>query len=716
MTEADGTYEPHDIEKLLIYSKEYDAVLGTRTSRATIWSGAFMPFPVRFGNWAVAKFLEVLHNGTSLSDVGCTYKLITRDVLERIKPLFKLSQGDGKFSPELMIWLIMKGARMIEVPVAYKQRIGQSMYTGSIWKAAVLGAKMLPLIVWYRLYRISTSRWKTAITLGLIAILFIALHLAGIHVPYHQDEYKWQMYANPALYAPGSVPHPPLTELIYRVIGHAVGYGNFRVIPFAFGLMNLFLIFVLARIMYSARAGLWAATLFTLTFFSLLASLMVDTDGAILPFFLLLMAIPYYRLRDSGFRTTSEYWRWWALLIAAALGGFLVKVSFAIGIAAFGIDFAIINGAFSDRRRFVRFTMLGILLAMTLVAALALGKLLFPFFPIEKAITYWEHFVNFSDFLHRGWLQTLIQTAKALMYLSPLLIALPFFGEREDITRARPFLFFIAIGLVFYVLLFDFSLGALDRYYEYLVVPLVLMGAAALSHRASDIRFSRRVIWSAIALAITVGLLQFLPHATPPLYPKTEWLHRLVSFDWLFLFPFMGGSGPIPMYVSFLFIAAAWAVSAACVVASRWYRTLLPLTFACVLAIGVAYNASFIEEYLWGGINGSSADLAREVAGYVADHPEVTAVTVYNDNGAYEMMQTGKYDHRLYVDPKFDIAQKIDYLNTHKEFYSVIDIPHLDPGTVYARFFGQCKAVFSSRSGTIAAFLYDCRGAPDVSL
>lgn len=67
MTEADGTYEPHDIEKLLIYSKEYDAVLGTRTSRATIWSGAFMPFPVRFGNWAVAKFLEVLHNGTSLS-------------------------------------------------------------------------------------------------------------------------------------------------------------------------------------------------------------------------------------------------------------------------------------------------------------------------------------------------------------------------------------------------------------------------------------------------------------------------------------------------------------------------------------------------------------------------------------------------------------------------------------------------------------------------
>ena len=117
MAEADGTFLPKDIEKLLSYSDEFEAVLGTRTSRSAIWSGAFMPYPVRLANWLWAKFVEVLFNGPVLSDVGCTYKLISRNTLEKIKPLFPISKGDGKFSPELMIWLIKKNMNLIEVPV-----------------------------------------------------------------------------------------------------------------------------------------------------------------------------------------------------------------------------------------------------------------------------------------------------------------------------------------------------------------------------------------------------------------------------------------------------------------------------------------------------------------------------------------------------------------------------------------------------------------------
>lgn len=150
MVEADGTYDPKDIHKFLLYSDDFPVVFGTRTSRAIIWSGAFMPFPVRFGNWAVAKFLEVLHNGPTLTDVGCTYKLISREALGKIIPLFPLSKGDGKWSPEFMIWTLKKGFVPIEIPVMFKPRVGQSMYTGSIIKAAILGFKMLPLIVMYR--------------------------------------------------------------------------------------------------------------------------------------------------------------------------------------------------------------------------------------------------------------------------------------------------------------------------------------------------------------------------------------------------------------------------------------------------------------------------------------------------------------------------------------------------------------------------------------
>lgn len=154
MVEADGTFDPNDIHKFLLYSDDFPVVFGTRTSRASIWSGAFMPFSVRFGNWGVAKVLEVIHNGPTLTDVGCTYKLISREALNKIIPLFPLSKGDGKWSPEFMIWTLKKGFVPIEIPVIFKPRVGQSMYTGSVWKAAKLGFKMLPMIFHYRFRKI----------------------------------------------------------------------------------------------------------------------------------------------------------------------------------------------------------------------------------------------------------------------------------------------------------------------------------------------------------------------------------------------------------------------------------------------------------------------------------------------------------------------------------------------------------------------------------
>ena len=149
VTEADGTFRPVDIEKLLSYSQDFDVVFGTRTSREVMWEGAFMPYPVRFGNWLWAKCVEVLFNGPDLTDVGCTYKLINRKTLNKIVELFSLSKGDGTFNPELMIWILRQNLKVIEIPVIYKERVGKSMYTGSIWRATKLGFKMIPVIFKY---------------------------------------------------------------------------------------------------------------------------------------------------------------------------------------------------------------------------------------------------------------------------------------------------------------------------------------------------------------------------------------------------------------------------------------------------------------------------------------------------------------------------------------------------------------------------------------
>lgn len=149
VTEGDGTFQPKDIEKFLSYSDEFDVVLGSRTSREIMWEGAFMPYPVRFGNWLWAKWVEILFDGPVLTDIGCTYKLVNRKALNKVRDLFPLSKGDGTFNPEFIIWLLSRKVKAVEIPIIYKERVGKSMYTGSIWRAAKLGLKMIPVILKY---------------------------------------------------------------------------------------------------------------------------------------------------------------------------------------------------------------------------------------------------------------------------------------------------------------------------------------------------------------------------------------------------------------------------------------------------------------------------------------------------------------------------------------------------------------------------------------
>lgn len=115
-----------------------------------------MGYFLRYGNWAVAKFLEYLHNGPCLTDVGCTYKLLRRDAILRMKPFF--SAGGNSFSPELMMLAIRLSLRCVEIPVNYGVRSGNSKITGSFRRALALGLHMILLILRYRFKRISPAR------------------------------------------------------------------------------------------------------------------------------------------------------------------------------------------------------------------------------------------------------------------------------------------------------------------------------------------------------------------------------------------------------------------------------------------------------------------------------------------------------------------------------------------------------------------------------
>ncbi len=147
--EPDGTFVAKDIKKLLLYSDDFDVVLGTRTSKSLIWDNAKMDWFLRIGNEFIAKLLEYAFNGPSLTDVGCTLKLIKKNALKKIIPKFTI--GGSQFSPEFMILVIKNKLKCVEIPVNYKERIGASKITSNFWKSLKLGIEMINLIIGYKL-------------------------------------------------------------------------------------------------------------------------------------------------------------------------------------------------------------------------------------------------------------------------------------------------------------------------------------------------------------------------------------------------------------------------------------------------------------------------------------------------------------------------------------------------------------------------------------
>jgi glycosyltransferase involved in cell wall biosynthesis len=149
LAEPDGTFAGKDVTKLLAFADDFDLVLGTRTTPELIWQEANMGRFLRWGNWTVAKLLQVLFGGPSLSDCGCTLRLIHRQAYEQIAG--QLTVGSSHFLPEMVCLALLTGQRVVEVPVNYRGRVGESKITGDVRKAVLVGLRMIGVILRYRL-------------------------------------------------------------------------------------------------------------------------------------------------------------------------------------------------------------------------------------------------------------------------------------------------------------------------------------------------------------------------------------------------------------------------------------------------------------------------------------------------------------------------------------------------------------------------------------
>jgi glycosyltransferase involved in cell wall biosynthesis len=124
--DADGSDDPAELPRLIapIVRGDADLVIGSRTL-GVVEPGALTP-QQRFGNWLATHLIAILYRHR-YTDLG-PFRAIRRELLDRI------DMQDRRFgwTVEMQVRALQLRARVAEVPVTYRKRVGRSKISGTV--------------------------------------------------------------------------------------------------------------------------------------------------------------------------------------------------------------------------------------------------------------------------------------------------------------------------------------------------------------------------------------------------------------------------------------------------------------------------------------------------------------------------------------------------------------------------------------------------------
>ena len=164
ITDGDGTYNGYDISKMIPYLDNCDMVVGSRMAQVlcekTNQNDTFLVWGNKFlGMLFQLKYFNSRHLGvTQLTDIGCSYRCIRRESLEKIIGDFTKRDSDefidGINDITVTIFTtqsaIENNLRVIEIPITFKERKGISK-SGVTQKdkATKYGLQFIQFILFY---------------------------------------------------------------------------------------------------------------------------------------------------------------------------------------------------------------------------------------------------------------------------------------------------------------------------------------------------------------------------------------------------------------------------------------------------------------------------------------------------------------------------------------------------------------------------------------
>jgi len=138
----DGDYSdyPIEIELLLrpLLAGDFDFVLGSRTLKKT--SRRALTPQARFGNLLATRLIDLFW-GFSYSDLG-PFRALDYALLKKLK-MDELTYG---WTVQMQIRALKAQARILEIPVSYRYRMGRSKISGTVKGTILAGSKILATI------------------------------------------------------------------------------------------------------------------------------------------------------------------------------------------------------------------------------------------------------------------------------------------------------------------------------------------------------------------------------------------------------------------------------------------------------------------------------------------------------------------------------------------------------------------------------------------
>jgi Glycosyl transferase family 2 len=126
LCEGDLTFRALDLDKFLAYAPHADIVNGTRIVEQLREYDTQLSTFMYYGNFFVGKLLEVKHLGKgTFTDVGTTYKMCRRQVLEQLLPQLNPAVN-LEFNAHFLDTALEMDLILVECPITFYRRIGVS--------------------------------------------------------------------------------------------------------------------------------------------------------------------------------------------------------------------------------------------------------------------------------------------------------------------------------------------------------------------------------------------------------------------------------------------------------------------------------------------------------------------------------------------------------------------------------------------------------------